>query len=68
MLKNINKKISHTSIHRLLALQFISNPDNKPEVDHIDRYKNNKTLSNLRWVTRIENRRNRPDIITDIEA
>ena len=28
----------------------------------------NNSLSNLRWVTRIENRRNRPDIISDIEA
>ena len=53
-------------IHRLLALQFIDNPDNKPEVDHIDRNKNNNLLDNLRWVSRIENRHNRPDIIINL--
>jgi hypothetical protein len=50
-------------IHRLLALQYIDNPDNKPEVDHIDRNKLNNNIENLRWVTRIENRRNRPDLL-----
>ena len=45
--------------HRLLAQQFIDNPDNLPEVDHIDRNRNNNSLSNLRWVSRSENCRNR---------
>jgi hypothetical protein len=53
-------------VHRLLALQYLLNPDNLPEVDHIDRDKNNNTLINLRWVTRIENRHNRPDIIVNL--
>lgn len=53
-------------IHRLLALQFIPNPDNKPEVDHIDRNKHNNSLENLRWVTRKENRHNRSDIIENL--
>jgi hypothetical protein len=43
------------SIHRLLALAFIPNPDNKPEVNHIDGNKHNFILSNLEWVTRAEN-------------
>lgn len=38
-------------IHRLVAIQFISNPNNLPEVDHIDRNKRNNSLENLRWVT-----------------
>jgi hypothetical protein len=53
-------------IHRLLGKQYIDNPDNKPEIDHIDRNKLNNSLENLRWVTRVENRRNRADIIEDL--
>jgi len=53
-------------VHRLLALQYLLNPDNLPEVDHIDRDKNNNTLINLRWVSRKENRNNRPDIIINL--
>jgi hypothetical protein len=59
------KKIKHR-IHRLLALQYIPNPDNKPEIDHIDRNKHNNSLDNLRWVSKIENRNNRPDIIENL--
>src|ERR1700678_2025450 len=45
-------------IHRLLALTFIPNPDNKPIVDHIDQNKLNNDLSNLRWCSQIENSHN----------
>lgn len=45
-------------IHRLLALQYIPNPENKPEVDHIDRNRSNNDLSNLRWATHHENANN----------
>jgi hypothetical protein len=48
-----------TSIHRLLALQYIDNPDNLPQVDHIDRNRTNNSLDNLRWVTCSENSINR---------
>lgn len=46
-------------LHRLLAIAFIDNPDNKPAVDHIDRNKLNNNLDNLRWVTVSENGLNR---------
>ena len=46
-------------LHRLLAQAFIPNPENKPEVDHIDGNKLNNCLSNLRWCTHAENSRNR---------
>jgi hypothetical protein len=54
---------SKCRIHRLLALQYIDNPNELPEVDHIDRNRSNNILTNLRWVTRVENRNNRADII-----
>lgn len=45
-------------VHRLVGQAFIPNPDNKPEIDHIDTNPQNNIISNLRWVTRIENRNN----------
>ena len=46
------------SVHRLLALAFIPNPENKPAVDHINRIKKDNRLSNLRWVSFKENSEN----------
>ena len=45
--------------HRLIARQFIENPDNLPEVDHINRDRSDYHLSNLRYVSRSTNQRNR---------
>ena len=46
------------SVHRLVAQAFIPNPENKPEIDHIDTNPTNNAVYNLRWVTRYENRHN----------
>lgn len=46
-------------IHRLVAIAFLSNPENLPEVDHKDTDRKNNKLENLRWVTGSENTRNR---------
>lgn len=45
-------------VSRLVAQAFIANPDNKPEVDHIDTIRTNNNTSNLRWVSRDENVKN----------
>lgn len=42
----------HHLVHRLVALTYINNPDNLPEVDHIDNDILNNNVSNLRWITR----------------
>jgi hypothetical protein len=54
---NLNKKSYY--VHVILANQFLFNPDNLKEVDHIDRNKNNNSLSNLRYVSRSTNQKNR---------
>lgn len=41
--------------HRLVALAFIPNPENKREINHRDENKLNNDISNLEWATRAEN-------------
>lgn len=50
-----NGKTECISIHRLVALHFIPNPENKPIVNHMDGVKFNNHYSNLEWVTASEN-------------
>ena len=54
----IDNKAQEWLVHRLIATLFIPNPDNKPQIDHIDGNKANNNVSNLRWATALENRHN----------
>ena len=42
-------------IHRIMAMAFVPNPDNKPFVNHIDGDKGNCSPTNLEWCTSAEN-------------
>lgn len=48
-----------TLLHRLIALAFLPNPENKRTVDHLDNDRLNNNITNLAWKTHSENNCNK---------
>jgi hypothetical protein len=55
---SIPKRV-HKYTHRLVAEAFVPNPDNLPDIDHIDRNRENNVVSNLKWSSKSDNMLNR---------
>ena len=69
LMKNGESKTCY--IHRLVAEAYLPNPENLPQVDHIDNDKTHNYLNNLQWITNRDNNRkskNKPILQYDLDG
>lgn len=57
-----NQKVKSFRLHRIVAEAYLANPENKPQINHIDANKLNNSVSNLEWATQSENIRHAHDL------
>ena len=55
--KENSNKYLHVYLHRVVAMTFLSNPDNLPQVGHKDHTRENNSVGNLYWTTQSQNTR-----------
>ena len=66
-----NGEYKRCRIHRIVAEAYIPNPDNLPEVDHIDNDKTHNYVNNLQWLSHKDNSRkskNKPILQFDLNG